>query len=59
VDPATCDREYSEAELEFMRAMQDYKQRSGRMFPTWSEVLEVAQNLGYVKAGGARAKAGV
>lgn len=49
VDPATCDREYSEAELEFMRAMQDYKQRSGRMFPTWSEVLEVLRALGYEK----------
>jgi hypothetical protein len=49
VDPATCDRDYSEAELEFMRAMQDYKQRSGRMFPTWSEVLEVLKALGYEK----------
>jgi hypothetical protein len=49
VDPATCERDYSQAELEFMRAMQDYKQRSGRMFPTWSEVLEVLQALGYEK----------
>ena len=49
VDPTTCDREYSLAEMEFMQAMQDYKQSSGRMFPTWSEVLEVLQALGYVK----------
>lgn len=49
VDPATCERDYTEAELEFMRAMQDYKQRSGRMFPTWSEVLEVLRTLGYEK----------
>lgn len=49
VDPATCEREYSDAEVEFMHAIQDYKQKSGRMFPTWSEVLEVLQSLGYEK----------
>ena len=26
--------------------MQEYKKSSGRMFPTWSEVLEVLQKLG-------------
>ena len=50
IDPTTCEREYSLAEREFMEAMQSYKQRSGRMFPTWSEVLEVLVNLGYEKA---------
>jgi hypothetical protein len=49
VDPTTCEREYSEAELEFMMAMNEYKRRSGRMFPTWSEVLEVLRALGYEK----------
>jgi hypothetical protein len=49
VDPTTCERQYSPSELEFMQAMQDYKQRSGRMFPTWSEVLEVLRGLGYEK----------
>jgi len=49
VDPATCDRDYTDAELEFMQAMQEYKRRSGRMFPTWSEVLEVLRELGYQK----------
>jgi len=49
VDPATCDREYSGAELEFMQAMQEYKRASGRMFPTWSEALEVLGGLGYRK----------
>ena len=37
------------AEMEFMQAMHDYKQSSGRMFPTWSEVLEVIKALGYAK----------
>jgi hypothetical protein len=49
VDPTTCEREYSKAELEFMQAMHEYKQKSGRMFPTWSEVLEVLRSLGYEK----------
>jgi hypothetical protein len=49
VDPTTCERDYSEAELEFMQAMHEYKRTSGRMFPTWSEVLEVVQGLGYEK----------
>jgi hypothetical protein len=49
VDPTTCEREYSAAEMEFMKAMQEYKKTSGRMFPTWSEVLEVLRGLGYEK----------
>src|SRR3954453_3854277 len=49
VDPTTCERDYSSAEMEFMQAMHDYKQTSGRMFPTWSEVLEVLRSLGYEK----------
>lgn len=49
VDPTTCEHDYSVAEMEFMQAMQDYKHQSGRMFPTWSEVLEVLQGLGYEK----------
>ncbi|HEY2159482.1 MAG TPA: hypothetical protein VGH33_27900 [Isosphaeraceae bacterium] len=50
VDPTTCDRDYSGEELEFMGAMQEYKKSSGRMFPTWSEVLEVLRALGYMKS---------
>jgi hypothetical protein len=49
VDPTTTERDYTEAEMEFMMAMNEYKQSSGRMFPTWSEVLEVLRSLGYEK----------
>lgn len=49
IDPTTCEREYDENEIEFMRAMDDYKQASGRMFPTCSEILEVLMKLGYRK----------
>ena len=47
IDPTTCERDYSNAEVEFMKAMDDYKRKSGRPFPTWSEVLEVVFSLGY------------
>jgi hypothetical protein len=52
VAPTTCERDYdyTPAELELMRAMQEYKRVSGRMFPTWSEVLGVVQALGYRNA---------
>lgn len=49
IDPTTCERDYSDQEVEFMRAMDDYKRQSGRMFPTCSEVLEVIRALGYVQ----------
>ncbi len=49
IDPTTCERDYSGDEIEFMKAIDDYKRRSGRQFPTWSEVLEVIRDLGYRK----------
>jgi hypothetical protein len=49
IDPTTCERDYTEQEVEFMNALDDYKRKSGRMFPTCSEVLEVIRSLGYVK----------
>jgi hypothetical protein len=52
IDPTTCERDYRQDELDFMRAMDDYKRSSGRMFPTCSEVLEVVRSLGYVRLTG-------
>jgi hypothetical protein len=49
IDPTTCERDYTDQEVEFMNALDDYKRKSGRMFPTCSEVLEVLRGLGYVK----------
>ncbi|MEN6458425.1 MAG: hypothetical protein ABFC63_05800 [Thermoguttaceae bacterium] len=49
IDPTTCERDYTPEEIEFMGAMDSYKRRSGRMFPTCSEVLEVIKSLGYEK----------
>jgi len=49
IDPTTCERDYSVVEVEFMNAMDDYKRKSGRMFPTCSEILEVIRAIGYTK----------
>jgi hypothetical protein len=38
-----------EDEREFQLAMEQYRRRSGRQFPTWSEILEVLRSLGYAK----------
>lgn len=51
IDPTTCERDYSDDEVQFMNALNDYKRKSGRMFPTCSEILEVVRNLGYSKPG--------
>lgn len=49
IDPTTCERDYSDDEVEFMQAIEAYKRKNGRMFPTCSEVLEVIRHLGYTK----------
>jgi hypothetical protein len=47
IDPTTCERDYTADEVEFMNAMNLYRRKNGRNFPTWSEVLEVVRSLGY------------
>jgi hypothetical protein len=47
VDPATCDRIYSEDEAEYLKAMERYRRENKRPFPTWAEALAVAIALGY------------
>lgn len=49
IDPTTCERDYSDDEIAFMQAMDEYKRKNGRMFPTCSEILEVVRSIGYVK----------
>ena len=49
VDPTTCEKDYSDDEIDFMKAMDLYKRANRRPFPTWSEVLEVLHALGYRK----------
>jgi hypothetical protein len=47
IDPTTCERDYNNDEIEFMKAMDQYKRENRRPFPTWSEVLEVLRAIGY------------
>jgi hypothetical protein len=49
IDPTTCERDYTDEETSFMKAMERYKRENRRPFPTWSEVLEVLRSLGYRK----------
>jgi len=49
IDPTTCERDYTDDETAFMKAMERYKRENRRPFPTWSEVLEVLHSLGYRK----------
>ena len=39
----------SDAADEFIRAINRFKERTGRAFPTWSEVLQILRDLGYEK----------
>lgn len=36
-------------EVEFINAINDYKQKFDRPFPTWSEVLHILRTLGYLR----------
>ena len=47
IDTTQLDETAHPEAIELRDALVDYKQRSGRMFPTCSEVLEVIRDLGY------------
>lgn len=47
IDPTTFDKQYTDEELEFMNAMQRFKEQTGKAFPSHAEVLLVAAQLGY------------
>ena len=47
IDPTTFEKQYTPDEMEFMNAMQRFKEGTGKSFPTHAEVLKVAIALGY------------
>src|SRR5437763_353986 len=49
IDPTTFEKQYTEDELEFMNAMQQFKVQSCQSFPSHGDVLRVAHTLGYRK----------
>ncbi len=59
IDPTTCERDYTDDEIQFMKAMDQYKRANRRPFPTWSEVLEVLIAMGYRKIAEATALPGL
>ena len=40
---------YTEEEFEFLKAIQEYKQKAQRPWPAWTEILAIAHSLGYRK----------
>jgi hypothetical protein len=48
-DPCVSERIYDDDEAEFLRAVERYRDRTGRRFPTLSELLAVLKGLGYRK----------
>jgi hypothetical protein len=49
IDPTTFEKQYTDDEMEFMNAMQQFKTQSGKSFPSHGEVLRIAASLGYRK----------
>jgi len=50
IDPTTFEKQYTDEEMEFMSAMQRFKELSGKTFPSYGDVLKVAIMLGYRRA---------
>jgi hypothetical protein len=50
IDPTTFEKQYTDEEMEFMNAMQRFKELSGKAFPSHGDVLKVAIMLGYRRA---------
>ncbi len=47
--PATTEIDYTMSEVEFFKAVDDWKMRTGRRYPTLSEILGIARGIGYAK----------
>ena len=48
--PATSEMIYSDEEVAFMMAGEAWKAKTGRRYPSWSEVLKIAKEIGYTKS---------
>ena len=49
VRKAAEEGQMSDEQFEFLMAIEEYKKKNARPFPTWTEVLEVVTALGYRK----------
>lgn len=49
VSASAMSLQYTDDELEFLKAIEKYKRDHNRPHPTWHEVLAVLKSLGYEK----------
>jgi hypothetical protein len=49
IDPTTFEKQYTDDELEFMTAVQQFKTQTGKSFPSHGDILRIAARLGYRK----------
>jgi len=47
--PATSEIDYTPEELEFMAAIREFQNASGKKFPSWSDALRVAKSIGFTR----------
>ncbi len=40
----------SSDELEFVQAIEKYKKEKGKLYPSWTEILTIVKQLGYVQS---------
>ena len=45
--PATSDRVYDDAEAEFLKRVADYRAKTGKTFPTCTEMFRIVLGMGY------------
>jgi hypothetical protein len=45
------EKHYTPEEMAFLAGIESFKNRTGRKFPTWTEVLGVVRELGYKRNG--------
>lgn len=50
-------RPMNQEELEFVKAIEDYKKSEDKLFLSWTEVLSIVKDLGYTRTVKARATA--
>lgn len=48
-DYSAAGRPYTDEEREFLAAVEDWMRRTGRKFPSFTDVLAVASEMGYVR----------
>jgi len=49
-EPAPDPERLEYERLQFLRAMDSFKRRTGKTFPTWTEVLEVLRSIGWMSS---------